>query len=240
MQGSKQRVMAATAQRQVSTNALEDRATLTLFLGEIAETANADFYMLMTAARRDGQPVGKVIASNWVFDAIELVGAPTLGSLARNDGTMFPGMRPRAIVTNISPAPDAALDAQAVALLHSLGHQELYCLHINVGRFHLHLLLSGKSGEIEAARLGENQMRCNYALSGMADTLRASILKSGLTDFERDCLAWAAEGKTSEDIAVILDVQAGVTNGAIAQAMEKLQARNRVEAVANAIRMGIL
>lgn len=218
-----------------------DRATLTLFLGDVAEAVGAEFYMLLTTASRDRKVIGRVVAANWVFDAVELIGTQTLGDLTQASLAMLPGARPRPLMTAVAPPPDAPLAATAVALLNSLGHAELYCLRLNVGRHHYFLLLSGgAAGAIDVEALSEAQMRCNYSLSAMPDDLRAIILKDVLTGRERECLAWAAEGKTSEEIAMILEIHANVANSAIANAIEKLHARNRVEAVATAIRMGIL
>lgn len=218
-----------------------DRATLTLFLGELADAAGAEFYMLLATASRERRLIGRVVAANWVFDAVELVGTETLGELTRSRIALLPGMRAQPLITAADAAGDRSIDARASALLNRLGHAELYCLRLNVGRHHYYLLLSGpKAGAIDADVLCEAQMRCNYTLSAMTDELRAAILKDVLTGRERECLAWAAEGKTSEDIALILGVHAGIANAAIATAMDKLHARNRVEAVATAIRIGIL
>jgi DNA-binding CsgD family transcriptional regulator len=235
--------MAASAQKIESFEpaAVCDRATLTLFLGELAEASGAEFYMLLATASRDRRVVGRVVSANWVFDAVELVGIETLGDLTGSQIAFLPGMRPRSLLTQTVGESEPAIDAAAKTLLNRLGHAELYCLRLNVGRHHYYLLLSGSTpGAIDADGLGAAQMRCNYTLSAMSDELRAAILKDVLTGRERECLAWAAEGKTSEDIALILGVHASIANGAIAAAMEKLHARNRVEAVATAIRIGIL
>lgn len=221
--------------------AVVDRATLTLFLTEIAESVGADFYMLLTIATRERRTVGRVIAANWVFDAVELVSADTFGALASGSLVALPGNRPEVCVTAAPPKAPPLIEPTAATLLSRLGHAEIYSLRLHVGRNAYCLILSGTiAGTIDADSLGEAQMRCNYALSAMPTELRAVILKNILTERERECLAWAAEGKTSEEIALILDVHTNAANGAITSAMEKLHARNRVEAVATAIRIGIL
>lgn len=232
--------MASTAQMTIPEHSLADRASLTLFLSDLADSVGAEFYMLLTTVSRDRRMTGRVIASNWVFDAIELVGVDALGEMTRSNIAIFPGARIQTLNTAIAPEAGAPLNAETTALLNRLGHAELYCLRLNVGRAQSCLLLSGPAGNIDAETLGEAQMRCNYMLSGMPEELRASTLKNGLTGRERECLAWAAEGKTSEEIAVILGLHSGIANATIATAMEKLHARNRVEAIATAIRSGIL
>lgn len=223
----------------LTTQAIVDRATLTLFLGDLAQSVNADFYMLLTMATRERRLVGRVVAANWMFDAVELVDPATFGALANGGLAALPGTRPRPLTTGHMPCSD--IDAVTSMLLNRLGHAELYILRLNVGRNSYCLVLSAAAvARIDGDRLAEAQMRCNYALSAMPDELRASVFRNMLTPRERECLAWAAEGKTSEEIALILDVHANVANSAIALAMEKLHARNRVEAVATAIRVGIL
>lgn len=61
-----------------------------------------------------------------------------------------------------------------------------------------------------------------------------------LTPREREALAWAAAGKSSWDISVILGISERTTNKFIANAVRKLDAVNRTQAVVNAIRTGEL
>lgn len=239
--------MAALAQKTgkgfqpIASSAIIDRATLTLFLSEIAEAVGADTYMLLSVATRERRTIGQVIAANWVFDAVQLVDAETLGNLAGGNLAALPGIRPRPLITGALPEAEACIDHPAALLLDRLGHAEIYSLRLHVGRSAYCLILSaGQPGTIDADGLGEAQMRCIYALSAMNQELRATIMKNVLTERERECLAWAAEGKTSEEIALILDIHANAANAAITGAIDKLHARNRVEAVASAIRIGIL
>ncbi|NJR12997.1 MAG: LuxR family transcriptional regulator [Phyllobacteriaceae bacterium] len=57
---------------------------------------------------------------------------------------------------------------------------------------------------------------------------------------ERDCLQWAAAGKTALDTALILQLSPHTVSQYLATAMVKLGAVNRVQAVAKAIRLGLL
>jgi DNA-binding CsgD family transcriptional regulator len=49
-----------------------------------------------------------------------------------------------------------------------------------------------------------------------------------------------AEGKTTEEVALIVGVSTNTANRYVAQAIQKLSAANRSKAVATAIRRGIL
>jgi DNA-binding CsgD family transcriptional regulator len=57
---------------------------------------------------------------------------------------------------------------------------------------------------------------------------------------ERECLQWTAAGKTTWEIAAILDISQNTVDGYIATAAKKLAAVNRTQAVAEAIRRGII
>ncbi|TCD16733.1 LuxR family transcriptional regulator [Oricola cellulosilytica] len=61
-----------------------------------------------------------------------------------------------------------------------------------------------------------------------------------LTPREKECLAWSAEGKTSEEIAMILSLSAHTVNHYLVGATKKLDAANRMHAITIAIRTGIL
>lgn len=217
------------------------RAELTMFLSELAEAVGAQSYMLLAVAHDANRSIARVAASNWIFDAVQLAGTELLARLATGSIACLPGAKPRPLRTNSRPDTNSGITSEETGLLRHLGHAEIYCLRLNVGRQRYFLLLSGEvSDRIDADRLSEAQMRCNYVLSAAPDLLIAAILRNPLLPRERECLSWAAEGKTSEDIALILDVSANMANGCIATAMEKLEARNRVVAIATAIRSGIL
>ncbi|KQT47462.1 hypothetical protein ASG43_10150 [Aureimonas sp. Leaf454] len=57
---------------------------------------------------------------------------------------------------------------------------------------------------------------------------------------ELDCLRWSAAGKTSGEIAAILGVSENTVNSYLAAAAQKMNAVNRVQTVAQAIRLGLL
>lgn len=61
-----------------------------------------------------------------------------------------------------------------------------------------------------------------------------------ISDRERDCLFWTAEGKTSEEIAIILGISTHTVNHYLTSATRKLDAANRTHAVTRAIRFGII
>jgi DNA-binding CsgD family transcriptional regulator len=61
-----------------------------------------------------------------------------------------------------------------------------------------------------------------------------------LSQRESDCLNWTAAGKTSVEIASILDLSEHTVNHYLNRATKKLDAVNRTQAVANALRRGLI
>lgn len=61
-----------------------------------------------------------------------------------------------------------------------------------------------------------------------------------ITQRERECLRWCAEGKTSEEIGIILTLSTHTVNHYLISATKKLNAANRMHAITTAIRLGIL
>jgi len=51
---------------------------------------------------------------------------------------------------------------------------------------------------------------------------------------------WVSEGKTTDEVALILGVSSNTVNSYIAHAIQKFGANNRAMAIATAIRSGII
>jgi LuxR family transcriptional regulator, quorum-sensing system regulator BjaR1 len=65
-------------------------------------------------------------------------------------------------------------------------------------------------------------------------------LAAGLSEREAECLKWAADGKSEWEIGEILKISVHTADKHLANARRKLGAANRAQAVANAIRWGII
>ena len=63
---------------------------------------------------------------------------------------------------------------------------------------------------------------------------------SSLTKREIECLQWAALGKSSQDIAVILDLSVRGVEFHFDAARKKLDAANRTQAVVIAVSIGVI
>lgn len=220
---------------------LRSRADLTAYLAGFGAELRAEHYMLLAVVHDRDRSDARIIASNWVYDAIQLIGFRQLAAMALGDLTAAPGRPCRPVRTADAPVPGAAIDGSTARLLQVLGHAELYGLKLYVGRQRYYLILSSQeTGSIDAAGLAAAQLHICYALSQAPDLLASASLVDPLTDRERECMFWVSEGKTTDDIAVILSVSANTANGYIANAIQKLGSSNRAMAMATAIRSGVI
>ncbi|MAW84997.1 MAG: LuxR family transcriptional regulator [Phyllobacteriaceae bacterium] len=82
---------------------------------------------------------------------------------------------------------------------------------------------------------------CNLIFQ-QADATRSEAERSlpKLTERETQCLVWTAAGKTSPEIAVILELSEHTVNHYLASSCQKLSAVNRAHAVAKALRLGYI
>ncbi|MFT8642871.1 autoinducer binding domain-containing protein [Gluconacetobacter sp.] len=70
--------------------------------------------------------------------------------------------------------------------------------------------------------------------------LSSSSSQNVLSERERECLCWAARGKSSWETGMILGITENTVNFHIKNALGKLQSNNRIEGVVRAICLGLI
>lgn len=117
-----------------------------------------------------------------------------------------------------------------VAMLTLIFHEQ----HENIGH----------AGDDRLSMLGKGQLfacHLHEAIKKMALVQKhAGLGIRPLTEREKQCLLWAAEGKTSWEISQILNITERTVVFHMANAAEKVGAVNRRQAVARAITMGLI
>ena len=102
--------------------------------------------------------------------------------------------------------------------------------------------LGGERMEVPPKAEGMISLISTYAM-GRAIQLRAKMApkpKEPLTSREVECIRWAAAGKSEWEIGAILGISEHTAERHLLNAKNKLRAVNRVQAVAEAIRTGII
>ena len=98
--------------------------------------------------------------------------------------------------------------------------------------------LGGEAVELSAAEFGQVSLVSTYAV-GRAMQLHTMASKTidhiELTPRERECLQWVAAGKTDWEIGQILTISEQTAHGYVQNALAKLGARTRAQAVALAM-----
>lgn len=197
-----------------------------------ARRIGADAYLLFEH-RPQTRSVG-LIACDWPFDMIAEIGSDGLDRLAQaglarapGEGALCVGFADGLIPTDIAVA---ALDR---------GYAGLICQSLPVGDTHfiaVYCAIDANAMSCEEAEI--TQMRAIYAISQRLLAKQTAV--SPLSVRERECLSWVAEGKTTEEVAMILGVSANTINAYIAKAIQKVAATNRAMAIATAIRAGMI
>ncbi|MFA6153235.1 LuxR C-terminal-related transcriptional regulator [Mesorhizobium sp.] len=220
---------------------LTSRGDLCSFFMQLTADIGADSYMLVAIVHDQDRNDARIVSSNWIFDAIELIGKRLIAGLALGALTVAPGVRPRPLLAGQAPDSDGLITGEEARLLDVLGHAEIYSLRLNVGRQRLFALFSASTaGQIDQTALMRAQLKCCYALSHLPQLIAAAAMQDPLSDRERECLFWVSEGKTTDEVAVILGVSSNTVNSYITHAIQKFAASNRAMAIATAIRSGII
>jgi DNA-binding CsgD family transcriptional regulator len=202
------------------------RRDLVDLMKQICGDTGADRYMLVDLSVCAGERP-RILSSNWIFDAIETVGLDLIGRIAADRGEKR-----------------RALSPKERSLLAHHGHVDVMGVPVRAGRKRYALVLSAEAPDRLAARaFAKVELLCSYALSLLLPgSGAATVGQTGatLSERERECLFWVAEGKTTDDIALILGVSSGTCNNHLSSAIGKLGARNRALAVSLAIRQGLI
>jgi LuxR family quorum sensing-dependent transcriptional regulator len=102
-------------------------------------------------------------------------------------------------------------------------------------------LASDRPVDLSKPALAAVQFMANHALGRLRAIVAESLPQPvKLTAREREVLAWAAAGKSSQDTAQLLDLAVGTVNFHLARSREKLNAVTTTQAVAVAVRDGHL
>ncbi|WP_173509222.1 helix-turn-helix transcriptional regulator [Sinorhizobium psoraleae] len=136
-------------------------------------------------------------------------------------------------------------DGEAMSVRHLQAHPDMtrhfaLLLHTTYGEPFV-VMLSGTREEpvgTERAMLYLTLVQLFECLERTFDT--GSVAREKLSSREIECLRWAAAGKSSDEIAIILGISAYTVSSYFKSATRKLDAVNRMQAIARAMRMKLI
>ena len=216
------------------------RGGLARAMRELAKSVDAQHYCLADLSRSHAEQPPRLLSSNWSLDAIEIVGPATIEQLWQSPFASAMGEAPIAFETGSTTRNPRVVDETVALRLLEYGHGEIFLLRLRSGLRRGACVLSAPTpGRIRRDGLRKAHLAANYLLSRYGGDL-ADTTADSLTERERECLRWVAEGKTTEEIALILGVSGNTVNKYIVSSIQKLSAGNRTMAVAIAVRNGLV
>lgn len=230
-------LLTSVALAQEAPGPVTTRAGLARFMRRICAEMKAERYMLVEPSVERGPKSVRILTSNWVFDALEDLGSEGIAKIIESDYATGAGTVHRAM----TPAAICFLSAEEKRALREHDHAELYCLKLCVDGAAIFALLSASAPQrIDRTGLLRAHMAMRYALSQFFAACGDRSSRDPLSERERECLLWVSEGKTTDEVALILGVSSNTVNSYVAHAIQKFGANNRAMAIATAIRSGII
>lgn len=212
-------------------SAISGPAYLQTGLRALTSYAGASHYLLARCDFIQESGLDFVVSSDWPFDLVRRLaseltsGYGRIGELEKCMSLFQP---------SLATLPDD------VELPEGVGRQ-YHALTFNVGRTRFSLLLLKRdSAGLSLERLRDVGLLSGYLASStrcFEDKLERDF---DLTDRELECLFWIAEGKTSDEIAVILGISRNTINNYITSVMRKTATKTRSEAIAFAVRNNLV
>ena len=199
-------------------------------LKALTEHVGAVGYLLIRQDANSGSSLEGVIASDWPFDLVRktVVALADLTRVTELDKCLSVLQPQFSVLADLANVPTGASNQ--------------YCsIAFNVGRNRYSLTLLCPVDVI----LSQQGLRATGVhASYLASLLFSEQTKGGreleLTDRELECLYWIAEGKTSDEIAMIIGISKNTINNYITSVMRKTATRTRSEAIAYAVRNNLV
>lgn len=208
---------------------------------EMTELIGAEQYLLLDLPPQHATECTRILMSNWPHDTLEVVGLEAISRLAGLAGVARLGAAPSLFTRLDEAALSLMLDPREASLLAEFGHNEVVAARIHAGTSRGLAIFSASTLQaIDLELLPQAQLLCCHVWSKLNVGQSRGLAEDPLSDRERECLRWVSEGKTTDEVAVILEVSANTVNRYVLHATQKLSAANRTMAIAVAIRSGII
>lgn len=200
-------------------------------LAALSDYVGASHYLLARCDLIQENGLDFIVSSDWPFDLVKEVANDLVAGYSRStelEKCMQVFQPNFALLPNDADVPEGA--------------SRQYCsMTFNVGRSRLSLMfLFGEGFILSPERLRDVGLLAGY----FASFLRCGGTKTDrdfeLTDRELECLFWIAEGKTSDEIAMILGISRNTINNYITSVMRKTATKTRSEAIAFAVRNNLV
>lgn len=208
-----------------------ERGNLNRALAVLTDYVGASHYLLARYDLSQDAGLDFVLCSDWPFDAVKRLGQILNGLHTKSS-------EQEKCLSLLQPAFLTLPDD--VSLGHGLSRD--YCaVTFCVGRERFSLMLLFPQDVILSREcLREIGLLTGYFASFASQKVMRADRDFDLTERELECLYWIAEGKTSEEIALILGISRNTINNYITSVMRKTATKTRSEAIAYAVRNNLV
>ncbi|TCM68559.1 LuxR family transcriptional regulator [Rhizobium sp. BK068] len=212
-------------------------------LAEMARVAGFNHYLLAEFPRGDRSSfASNHLVSNWPQELIDFYEEADLFYCCKLLAALKKTAMP--IFCDKAPFESAAANQENQRLTtrfrgHGLKNTFAFALH----DMHLRQYIFAFSGDrvrLARAEAMEQVFRGMEFLELYGQQKPQEQPTESLSSREVECLRWSAAGKSSEEIAIILDLSAHTVVGYLKSAMRKLDSVNRMQAIARAFRYRLL
>ncbi|WP_028747648.1 helix-turn-helix transcriptional regulator [Rhizobium mesoamericanum] len=213
------------------------------FVAEMAIEAGFNHYLLAEFPRGDRSGfASNCLASNWPQELIDFYEQVDLFYCCK----LVSALKKTAMPVFCDKAPFESTAANQVhqrltALFRGYGLKNTFAFALHDMHLRQYIFaFSGERAHLARAEAMEQVFRGMEFLELFAQLKPVEQPTESLSSREVECLRWSAAGKSSEEIAIILDLSAHTVVGYLKSAMRKLDSVNRMQAIARAFRYRLL
>jgi DNA-binding CsgD family transcriptional regulator len=197
----------------------------------LAAFVGAEHYLLARYDVFSEDGYDYVVAADWPFDLVRSLGAHV---------TRLHAKRNEVDRCMASMEPDFQAAGAAIRLPSHLSAQ--YCaIPFDTGHARLVMVLLFRNDIVAARdRLYDMALIAAYFAGRFPQAAYVPDSMLDLTEREIECLNWIAEGKTSDEISMIIGISRNTVNNYITSIMRKTATKTRSEAIAYAVRNSLI
>ncbi|MFB2549682.1 transcriptional regulator VisN [Ensifer soli] len=210
---------------------LSVRSHLDAGLAALTDYVGARHYLLARCDAAGENGLDLVVCSDWPFDIVRRQSQAMAARHARSSEyeKCLSALQPCFAVLPDDINVPAGLSREYCAVTFAVGRAR-FCL----------MLLFPKDVILSPDGLRDIGLLAGYFTGLTSERAERSDRDFDLTEREVECLSWIAEGKTSDEIAMILGISRNTINNYITSIMRKTQTKTRVEAIAFAVRNNLV
>lgn len=214
-------------------------------LRSICEEYGFSYFLTLNLPKDDDQKLSEVsVVSNWPpefvnsYDGLELLkNSPIIARLKTSVEPIVWRLDEVVALREKSSKADAII---ALFQKFDLEMSVYFSVHTAAGELGA-VSFSGTRDNLEMNELLTLNFLSQYIFAKLKEfEVKKNTVDLSLTPREAECLTWTAAGKTSAEIASILEISEHTINHYLGTICQKLNAKNRAHAVGTAMRMGLL